>query len=116
MYDGPKYILGIQTLVWWIRILERALEVRSQLDSELQQNPPGSENPDFTSMEHSFKMADFLTEKRFTNLSLGLNYCSMGLSRPPSRDTVLLSNVVFLFVNTFSTFNPNRTGRSGWAT
>jgi hypothetical protein len=45
MYDGPKYMLGIRIpvrqdldLFGHIRILERAVAGRSQLDSELQQN------------------------------------------------------------------------------
>jgi hypothetical protein len=59
----------------------------------------GSENLDFTyldalhSLGPSFKTADFQTEKSvrmFANLSLGLNYCSIGPSQPPSRDTVPL--------------------------
>jgi hypothetical protein len=42
------------------------------------------------SMDRSFKTADFLTKKRIANISLGLNYCSMGSSWPRSHDTVPL--------------------------
>jgi hypothetical protein len=38
----------------------------------------------------SFETADFLTEKRFANLSLGLICYSIVSSQPPSRDTVPL--------------------------
>jgi hypothetical protein len=54
-----------------------------------------SVNPDFTvhlwmrySMDSRFKTVDIYMKKGVMNLSLGLNYCSIGPSRPPSRDTV----------------------------
>jgi hypothetical protein len=52
----------------------------------------GSEDPDFKPMDHSFKTTNFSNEKNvFANLSLGLNYCTIGPSQPPSRDTVPLN-------------------------
>jgi hypothetical protein len=46
MYDWPKSLLDIRIpvqmdpdLIGQVRILERTMAVRSQLDSELQQNP-----------------------------------------------------------------------------
>jgi hypothetical protein len=57
----------------------------------------GSEDPDFTSRMRYFmdrtvalKRPIFKLEKVFTYLSLGLNYCSIGPSRPPSCGTVPL--------------------------
>jgi hypothetical protein len=40
--------------------------------------------------DHSFETGDFLKEKRFTTISLGLIYHSMVLTQLPSRDTVHL--------------------------
>jgi hypothetical protein len=42
--------------------------------------------------DRGFEMADLKTEKGCATISLGLNYCSMGPSQPPSRDTVPLSS------------------------
>jgi hypothetical protein len=58
-----------------IRILERAMAVRSQLNNELQQNPPDlHENPDCTSMDAqlyvAIKRPIFKQKKVFATLSL----------------------------------------------
>jgi hypothetical protein len=42
------------------------------------------------SMNCRFKRADFLTEKGSAIISLGQNYCYMGSTQKPSRDTVPL--------------------------
>jgi hypothetical protein len=42
-------------------------------------------------MDPSFKSADFQVEKRVREHLFMHNFCSMGSSRPPSRDTILLS-------------------------
>jgi hypothetical protein len=47
----------------------------NRLATELQQNPPD--------LNLSFKMADFYMKKGLANISLGLNYCSMGSSITP---------------------------------
>jgi hypothetical protein len=43
-------------------------------------------------------------KKGFANISLGLNYCSMGLSRQPSRDTVPSNRFGFSRLSEFSFF------------
>jgi hypothetical protein len=72
-----------------IRILERTMAVRSQLNSELKQNPLdlrtqiSNERMRYF-MDGSFKKAFFKGKKVLWNLSLDLNYGSIG----QSRDTV----------------------------
>jgi hypothetical protein len=75
MNNGPKSMLGIRILVrvdpdliGQTRILERAIAVRSQLDSELSQNPSYLRTLILhlrmrNSMDRSFKMATFKRKK-----------------------------------------------------
>jgi hypothetical protein len=60
-------------------------------DAEMQ-NPADLENLFLHQWMHyctdcSFEMAEFKQKKGCATISLGLIYCSMGSSQPPSRDT-----------------------------
>jgi hypothetical protein len=61
----------------WALVVQHSPDVRTSLDVLL--------------YGRSFETADFQTEISVANLSLGLNYCSMGSSPPPppSCDNVL---------------------------
>jgi hypothetical protein len=98
-YDGPIYMLGYGSQSVWIqiRILERALAVCSQLCRlRVVAKSARSENPNlrvhlWDALRFSLDRPIFKRKKVFANLRLGLNYCSMGSSWLPSRDTVPLS-------------------------
>jgi hypothetical protein len=87
-------------LIGQIQILEKKNDGSSQsIGLQVLAKSLRSVNLDFTATQwiFSFTTADFQTEKSvcafsnrkkvFLTLSLGFNYCCIGPSRPPSRDT-----------------------------
>jgi hypothetical protein len=71
-----------------------------EVDAESSQNPPDLENlflhrwMRYCSVQTvALKWLIFKQKKGCTTISLGLNYCSMGSSQPPSRETVPLRKV-----------------------